>query len=90
VLFAPQWIRGVSWLDMTVSVELTRHAVKDALPYDPATPPNREQETRLYKHHGRPGYWADEVNLENPEYRTAGRASVAAPQAHTASARPPI
>ena len=34
VLVAPQWIQDVSWHDSTVSVNLTRQAVKNAPPYD--------------------------------------------------------
>jgi len=75
VLIAPQWIRNMSWLDTTVSVNLTRQAVKDAPPYDSAIPLNRDQEMVLYKHHDRTGYWAEKVNLENPQYRATGRAS---------------
>jgi uncharacterized protein YrrD len=35
VLIAPQWIKGISWSAATLSVDLTREAVKDAPPYDP-------------------------------------------------------
>ena len=72
VLVAPQWIREVRWADSTVSVTLTRQAVKDAPQYDAAVPLSRDREADLYRHHGRPSYWADEVNLENPEFRVAG------------------
>jgi hypothetical protein len=75
VLIAPKWIRDINWVDTTVSVALTQQAVKDAPPYDSAVPPNRDQETSLYKHHGSTGYWADEVKLENPQYRGIGTAS---------------
>lgn len=68
VLIAPQWIQEVRWTDHTVSVNLTQQAVKDAPPYDAAAPLTREQELVLHKHHGRAGYWADKVKLENPEY----------------------
>jgi hypothetical protein len=34
VLIAPQSIQNVSWREETVSVNLTRHAVKESLPYD--------------------------------------------------------
>ena len=34
VLIEPSSIQEVSWLDHTVTVDLTRQAVKDALPYD--------------------------------------------------------
>lgn len=86
VLIAPQWIRDINWLDTTVSVELTRQGVKDALPYDSAMPLNRDQEMSLYKHHSRAGYWATEVNLENPQYRVIGTTPPGAAQAETASA----
>jgi PRC-barrel domain len=62
VLIAPQWIKNVSWPEATVSVDLTRQAVKDAPPYDPAVQLDRRQETGIYQHYGRPGYWAAEVN----------------------------
>lgn len=61
VLIAPQWIENVSWLNATVSVNLTRQAVKDAPLYDPAVQLNREQEINIHEHYGRRGYWADEA-----------------------------
>jgi hypothetical protein len=72
VLIAPQWIREVRWADSTVSVALTRQAVKEAPQYDASVPLDRARELDLYKHHGRPGYWADEVNFENPQFRVRG------------------
>jgi hypothetical protein len=74
VLIAPQWIQNVSWADRTVSVNLTRQAVKDAPPYDSAVAPDRNEEMDLYKHYKRDGYWADKVNLENPEIYTMSSA----------------
>ena len=59
VLIAPSWIQDVSWFDSMVSVRLTRQAVKGAPAYDPTEPLDRRHEMRLYKHYGRPGYWAD-------------------------------
>jgi hypothetical protein len=44
VLVAPGNILSVSWSGSTVSVNLTRQAVKDALPYDSAAPMNHAQE----------------------------------------------
>jgi len=72
VLIAPQWIQDVSWPDATVSVSLTQQAVKDAPPYDRTVPLNRNQEMHLYKHHGRAGYWADEVEHSSPPHRAMG------------------
>ena len=62
VLIAPQWIQKVSWSDATVSVNLTRQAVQDSPPYDPAGQLDRKQEMGIYNHYGHPGYWADEAN----------------------------
>ncbi|HEX5322482.1 MAG TPA: PRC-barrel domain-containing protein [Capsulimonadaceae bacterium] len=69
VLIAPQWIKNVSWPEHTVLVNLTRQAVKDAPPYDPALTLDRDDEIGLHKHYERAGYWADEVKLQNPRYR---------------------
>jgi uncharacterized protein YrrD len=64
VLIAPQWIQDVSWSDATVSVNLTRQAVKDAPPYDSEAPLERKQEMGIHEHYGRPGYWASEVKRD--------------------------
>jgi len=64
VLVTPQWISDVSWLEATVSVDLSREAVKHAPAYDPDAPPDREQEERMYEHYARPPYWADSTKRE--------------------------
>ncbi len=56
MLVAPPWIADISWLDATVSVDLTRQAVKDAPPYDGKALPSREQERGLFEHYGRFGH----------------------------------
>ncbi|MEC5409937.1 PRC-barrel domain-containing protein [Paraburkholderia sp. MPAMCS5] len=61
VLIAPQWIQDMNWPGETVSVNLTRQAVKDAPPYDPAAQLDRTQEMAIHEHYGRPGYWANEA-----------------------------
>lgn len=58
VLIAPQWITGVHWTDHTVSVNLTRDAVKSAPAYDSSAQLNREWEAGLYAHLERQAYWA--------------------------------
>ncbi|MEO9148341.1 MAG: PRC-barrel domain-containing protein [Burkholderiaceae bacterium] len=55
-LVAPSWITDVGWLDATVSVDLTRQAVKDAPVYDAEALPTREQERGLFEHYGRPDH----------------------------------
>ena len=64
VLIAPQWIQEVSWLKGTVSVNLTRQAVKDAPSYDPVTPLEREQELSIHQHYERPVYWETALKRE--------------------------
>jgi hypothetical protein len=59
VLIAPPWIESVSWGDRTVSVGLTRQAVKDAPAYDPEQSPARADEARLHEHYRRIGYWTE-------------------------------
>jgi hypothetical protein len=61
VLVAPQWIEAVSWSDATVSVDVTRQAVKDAPPYDSAAQFDREHEQGMYEHYGRASYWTTNV-----------------------------
>jgi sporulation protein YlmC with PRC-barrel domain len=75
VLIAPRWIQNVSWPDRTVSLNLTRQSVKDAPPYHSAATLDRDQEISLHKHYTRAGYWADEVRLENPQFRAVKSAS---------------
>lgn len=58
MLVAPQWIEGVSWADRTVSVKLTRQAVKDAPAFERGGTLTRDDEARLHAHYGRSGYWA--------------------------------
>jgi len=75
VLIAPRWIQHVSWSERTVSINLTRQLVKDAPPYQSAVMLDRGEEIRLHKHYERAGYWADEVRLENGQFRAVKPAS---------------
>jgi hypothetical protein len=75
VLIAPKWSQDVSWSERTVSVNLTRQSVKDAPPFHSAVTLDRGEEIKLHKHHKRAGYWADEVKLENPQFRAVKSAS---------------
>lgn len=60
VLIAPQWITSVRWLDKSVSVSLSRSAVKAAPPYEATSEIiSRQDETRLYEHYRKPAYWTD-------------------------------
>jgi len=67
VLVAPHWIRQVSWSDSKAFLDLTREAVKLAPPYDSAAHLDRQQETSLYEHYGRPGYWTT-AGIRAPEH----------------------
>jgi hypothetical protein len=69
VLIAPQWIDHVDWLESTVSVGLTREAIKRSPPYDAARPLDREQEVGIHTHYGRTGYWPREAKHAQAESR---------------------
>jgi hypothetical protein len=57
VLIVPRWIDDVSWSTATVSVDLARHAIKGAPPYDSEAQLDRQREQALHDHYDRPGYW---------------------------------
>jgi len=57
VLVASEWIETVSWVQNTVTVDLTTQEIKEGPEYDPSQPVNREYEVRLYDFYGRPAYW---------------------------------
>ncbi|MBC7610024.1 MAG: PRC-barrel domain containing protein [Polaromonas sp.] len=59
VLVAPEWITGVNWADSSVTINLSRQAIKDSPPYDSTEEVNRERESKLYQYYGRHGYWAE-------------------------------
>ncbi|VVD61779.1 MULTISPECIES: PRC-barrel domain-containing protein [Pandoraea] len=52
-------IEQMNWLDATVSLALTREAVKAAPPYDAKARLDRRQEISIHNHFGRAGYWDD-------------------------------
>jgi hypothetical protein len=57
VLVAPQWINDVNWFSSNVTVDLTRNTLRNAPPYDIASPPDRRREIETFEYYGRPGYW---------------------------------
>ena len=69
VLIAPEWITDVSWADRKVMVDLTRKAIQGAPAYDPVASPDRPQESRVYEHYGRDGYWHHETLSSNAARR---------------------
>ncbi len=60
VLIAPDWIHDVSWIDGTVSLNVTRQQVKDAPRYDSSIQVDRTHEASVYKHYGNVAYWVNE------------------------------
>jgi uncharacterized protein YrrD len=57
VVVSPQWIESVDWFDSKVHVALTRDGVENSPEYRADQLINREYETQLYEHYGRPKYW---------------------------------
>jgi hypothetical protein len=67
VLIAPLWIEKVQWPERDVTVNLTRHAVKDAAPYEMDVDLNRKYEIEIHQHYGRAGYWERESGTKDRE-----------------------
>lgn len=59
VVVSPEWIERVDWSDAKVHVGVTREQIKKSPEYDPSGPVERDYETRLHDHYGRPSYWSD-------------------------------
>ena len=59
VLVAPEWITDVQWPNKTVSVNVSREAVKAAPIYDSAAEWDQNLDVDLHRHYGRIGYWTD-------------------------------
>lgn len=53
VLIPPGWIDNVSWPDRKAYVHVSRAAVKESPPYDPALPLAPDYEATLYRHYDR-------------------------------------
>jgi hypothetical protein len=53
ILVAPPWIVSIDWLNATLSVDLTKQAMRDAPTYDERALPTPEQESGLFEHYGR-------------------------------------
>jgi hypothetical protein len=57
VLVSPTWVEDIRWNDSRVRVVLFRDEIRGSPEYDPFAPIEREYETRLHEHYGRPTYW---------------------------------
>lgn len=66
VLITPDLIHNVSWIDRTVSLDVTRQQVRDAPSYDPSIQVDRAQEISVYEHYGNTGYWVKEQSTDAP------------------------
>jgi hypothetical protein len=74
VLIAPRWIQGINWLDATVSVKLTSASRERRASVRPCRAVSVETWSWLSTNiMGRTGYWAEEVNFENPQFRASER-----------------
>jgi hypothetical protein len=70
VLISPEWIEEVRWDDNRVLLGMTRDAVKQAPAYHAGGLLTRDLEQDLHAHYGFGGYWAREVDLQNPEMQS--------------------
>ena len=60
VVVSPEWIQSVSWAESRFTTDLTRQKIKDSPPYTGDEALARSEESSLYKHYGRSGYWLNE------------------------------
>ena len=61
ILISPQWIEKVSWEESKVVIDLSKQTIKDAPAYFDGSLPTRDQESSLFGHYNRQGYWVDEL-----------------------------
>jgi hypothetical protein len=61
ILVSPAWVERVSWAKSKVFVALTREMIQGGPEYDESMPIEREYESQLYVHYGRPPYWSHET-----------------------------
>ena len=59
VLVPPTWVKSINSEDSEFEVDLSRETVQNSPEYNPVEPVNREYETTLYEHYGRPKYWEE-------------------------------
>jgi len=59
VLVSPHWATRVSWDERNVYVAMSRQSIMDSPELKEIETLNRDFESRLYKHYGRPAYWDD-------------------------------
>lgn len=72
VLVAPHWASRISWAENKVYVDLSRQAIKDSPEWNPSDAINREYETRLHDHYGRPAHWARGASAASPQAHEKG------------------
>ena len=57
VLVSPQWATAVDWAEEQLRVDLTTGTIKNSPKYEPLAPIDRDYESMLHDHYGRPFYW---------------------------------
>ncbi len=59
VLISPEWVKDIVETDSRVYVDLTQEQIRTSPEYVETTVLDRDYESRLYQHYGRPRYWSD-------------------------------
>jgi uncharacterized protein YrrD len=73
VLVPPQWTK-VSWEDATLTLELSREAIKSAPAYEEGVLIDRDYEAKLFAHYCQQAYWSDDAVCYDPHGTdTSGR-----------------
>jgi len=57
VLISPNWVRGISWDDREVWVDVTKAQVETSPPYNESESLSRRYESQVHDVYGHPKYW---------------------------------
>ncbi|MFZ4625275.1 MAG: PRC-barrel domain-containing protein [Rhodoferax sp.] len=64
VLVSPDWVKDINWGESNVTLDLMQQSVKDSPRFDSTAELNRQRETEIHQHYGRPNYWDKEQRQE--------------------------
>ena len=59
VLLALEWVERIEWENHAGRTSLSREQVRQSPPYHPDKVLNRDDETVLHEHYGKPAYWRE-------------------------------
>jgi uncharacterized protein YrrD len=76
VLISPQWIDRVSWTEAKIFVNVTRERIRLSPEYLEDSLLTRDDETELYGHYKRTGYWREKITAGQPPVVEGGEGNL--------------